>query len=453
MPKEFVLYSDNHALQFITKLGKLNQKHAKWVEFMQNFIFVLKHISGSYNKVADALSRICLILQEFQVNVLGLEHLKYMYAKDVYFKEAYEACQNPVLRDQSPWMDFMLQEGLLFKGNKLCIPKCSMRENLLQEKHSGGLASHFGNDNTYAQLSNFLFWPRMRTNVQNFVGRCKVCQHAKGRHQNIGLYQPLPIPERPWDVVSMDFVLGLPRTQRGNDYIFVVVDRFSNMEHFIPCYKTSDAIHIATLFFKEVVRLHGLPINIVSNINTRFVGHFWRTLWNKLGTRLNFISAYHPQTDGQTEVTNRSLGNISISLVIEHPNQWDLALLEAEFAYNDSPNRSAGLIPFRIVYGVNPRGVFELKDLGQMEKRSENAKDFATAMQMLHEQVKGQLQDNNFKYKHKENLNRREVIFEEGDLVLAHLRKEIFPKGTYNKLKVKKIGPCKILRKFFSQCL
>jgi hypothetical protein len=93
-----------------------------------------------------------------------------------------EACQNPILRDRSPWMDFTLQEGLLFKGIKLCIPKCSMTKNLLQEKHSGGLAGHFGNDKTYAQLSNFYHLPRMRTDVQKFVGRCKICEHAKGRH-------------------------------------------------------------------------------------------------------------------------------------------------------------------------------------------------------------------------------------------------------------------------------
>jgi hypothetical protein len=140
----------------------------------------------------------------------------------------------------------------------------------------------------------------------------------------------------------MDFVLGLPRTQRGYDSILVVVDRFSKMAHFIPCQKTNDTTHIANLFFKEFVRLHNLPRSIVSDQDTKFIGNFWRTLWKKLGKSLSFISAYHPQIDGQTKVVNRSLGDSLRNLVTEHHSQWDHILPQEKFAYNDSLNRSTG---------------------------------------------------------------------------------------------------------------
>ena len=123
VPKEFVLYNDNQALQFITRHEKLNQRHAKQIEFMKNFTFVIKHISCNAYKVVDVLSMRCLILQEFQVKTLGFEHLKEMYSDDLDFKEAYEACENHVLRDKSEWNEYMIQEGFLFKGNQLCIPK------------------------------------------------------------------------------------------------------------------------------------------------------------------------------------------------------------------------------------------------------------------------------------------------------------------------------------------
>jgi hypothetical protein len=139
----------------------LNQRHVKWVEYMQNFTFVIKHIFGTTRKVVDALRRKCLLLQEFKVRMLGFDDLRDMYTDDSNFKEAYEVAKNPFLRDRSPWTDYMIQDGLLFRGNQLCIPNCSMRENLLKEKHGGGLAGHFGHDKTIEKLSESYFWPGM----------------------------------------------------------------------------------------------------------------------------------------------------------------------------------------------------------------------------------------------------------------------------------------------------
>ena len=133
----------------------VNLKHVKWVEFLQSFTFVLKHISGQSNRVADALSRRLLIMQKNQIQVLVFEHLRDLYEADIDFKEAYRDCKNTVEVEKEPWMDYTLQYGLLFKNSKLRIPKCSMRENLIQEKHNGGMAGHFGSNKTFEKLGHF----------------------------------------------------------------------------------------------------------------------------------------------------------------------------------------------------------------------------------------------------------------------------------------------------------
>ena len=161
MSKEFILYSDNHALQYIMQQPKLKQKDAKWLEYLQSFNFVLKHIAGQSNKVAYALSKKIVFVQGSQIQVLGFDFLKELYETDSDFKEAFETCNNPILTDRSEWLDYFLQDGLLFNRNQLCIPNCSMRENLIKEKHSGGLAGHFDIDKTYEQLNRFYFWPNM----------------------------------------------------------------------------------------------------------------------------------------------------------------------------------------------------------------------------------------------------------------------------------------------------
>ena len=150
----------------------------------------------------------------------------------------------------------------------------------------------YANDDDFASVYGAC--ENVEREKERVCARCVTCRQAKSRVLPHGLYTPLPVPSAPWVDISMDFVLGLPRSRKGRDSIFVVVDRFSKMTHFISCHKTDDATHIADLFFREIVWLHGVPRSIVSNRDVKFLSYFWKVLWGKLGTKLLFSTTCHP---------------------------------------------------------------------------------------------------------------------------------------------------------------
>ena len=208
-------------------------------------------------------------------HVIGFDRLKYEYPACPDFDIIYDEVSNC---NRHEYVDFLVENGYLFKVTKLCIPRTSFRDLLIWEMHAGGLARHFGRDKTIALVEDRFYWPSLKNDVARIVAQCKTCQLAKTKKQNTGLYTPLPVSHKPWKDVSMDFVLGLPRTARGHDSILVVVDRFYKMTHFIPCNKTNYASHVAKIFFREVVKLHGLPSTIVSDRDVKFVSYFWKII-------------------------------------------------------------------------------------------------------------------------------------------------------------------------------
>jgi len=158
-----------------------------------------------------------------------------------------------------------------------------MRELLRLEAHGGVLVVK-----TLDVLDEHFYWPKMKNNVQGICDKCITCMKAKSRIQPQGLYTPLPVAKEPWVDISMDFILGLPRSKQGRDSIFVVLDRFSKVAHFIPCHKIDDATNIGDLFCSEIVRLHGVPKSIISDRDIKFLSYFWKVLLAKLGTKLLF---------------------------------------------------------------------------------------------------------------------------------------------------------------------
>ncbi|GKC54072.1 transposon ty3-I gag-pol polyprotein, partial [Tanacetum coccineum] len=230
----------------------------------------------------------------------------------------------PPLRNIQHQIDLSRKTTLLMSISS----ETSLKSQLVKEIHAKGLSAHLGRGKTIASVESRFYWPQLKRDVGAFVKRCVACQEGKGKAQNTGLYIPLLVPKSHWVDVSMDFVLGLPRTERGVNSVFVV-DRFSKMAHFIPCKKTLDATHIARLFFQEVVHLHGVPKSITSD----------------------------------QDIVNCTLGNMIRCLCGEKPKLWDVSLAQAEFAYHSAVHSSTGFSPFEVVYKTSPRHVVDFVDL------------------------------------------------------------------------------------------
>nr|GEU74653.1 hypothetical protein [Tanacetum cinerariifolium] len=267
-----------------------------------------------------------------------------------------------------------------------------------------GLAGHFGRDKTLALLRKQFYWPKMKRGVNRLLERCRTFHIAKTHSINASLYTPLSVPVAPWKDVSLDFVL-------------------------------------------EIIKLHGVPKSLTSDRDVKFVSHFWRTFWTHLGSKLQFSSFHHPQTNGQTEVVNRSLGNILHSLIRDNAKQWDLILLQAEFTYNRSVNRTTAKSPFEVVYERNLISPLDLVPVPEVGWFSEEGANQSEQIKELHWSVQEHIIRHNKQYKEHADKCQKQVLYREGDLVWIYLCKERFSAWHFRKLKPRGDGPFCVLKK------
>jgi len=204
----------------------------------------------------------------------------------------------------------------------------------------------------YQGLKQRFWWTRMKREIAKYVSECDICQRVKASHLRLaGMLQPLNILSWKWENISMDFIVGLPKTSKGYDSIWVIVDRLTKSAHFLPV-KTRYASHqYAELYIARIVSLHGVPKTIISDRGSQFITRFWEQLLASLGTQLIRSSAYHPQTDGQTERINQILEDMLRACALTYSKKWDECLPLAEFSYNNSYQESIKMAPFKALYG------------------------------------------------------------------------------------------------------
>jgi hypothetical protein len=260
------------------------------------------------------------------------------------------------------------EQGTVWFKNGLCVPETGdLTETILREAHDSAYSIHPGSTKMYQDLKQRYWWYGMKRDVAAHVALCNTCHRVKAEHQRpAGLPQTLKVPEWKWEEIGMDFIVGLPRTRDGYDSIWVIVDRLTKVAHFIPVKTTYTRAKLAELYMSRIVCLHGVPKKIVSDRGTQFTSHFWGKLHESLDTKLNFSSAYHRQTNGQTERTNQILEDMLRACVLKH-GSWDKSLPYAEFSYNNSYQASLQISPFEALYGRKCRTPLYWSETGERQ--------------------------------------------------------------------------------------
>ena len=281
--------------------------------------------------------------------------------------------------------------------------------------------------------------------VERYIGTCASCQMNKpSQSKPAGLLQPVQVPDRPWSSISVDFITGLPNENEYKwDTVAVFVDRFSKMVHFVPCKETTSSKDFAELFMDNIFKLHGLPVEIISDRDARFTAGFWKELTSLLGTRQCMSSAFHPQTDGQTERLNRVLEEMLRHFINPIGSDWVKYLSLVEFAYNNSRNLTTKFTPFKLNYGLDP--VTPASSVPERKQKVPAAQLFFRNMTEDLARARQALLDAQTRMKSYEDQSRSEVEFNVNDMVWLNTRNLRLKTAKPRKLWPRYVGPYKIL--------
>jgi len=344
-------------------------------------------------------------------------------------------------------VDFVIQDGIVKFKNRLYVPNQSeLKREILKEAHNSLFSTHPGSTKMYQDLKTHYWWSGMKKDIADYVAWCLVCQQIKTEHQKPGgLLQPLPFPIWKWERITMDFMVGLPRTQRHQDAIWVIVDRLTKAAHFLAIKTTFNAEQLAELYIKEIVRLHGVPLSIVSDRDTKLASKFWQGFQSAMGTQLNLSTAFHPQTDGQSERTIQTLEDMLRACAIEYTKSWDRNLPLVEFACNNSYHSSIDMAPYEALYGRQCRTPV-CWDEGE---RRLSKVELIDQTQEIIDKIREKLQTVRSRQKSYADVHRRPLAFEVGEHVFLKVSplKGSLRFGKKGKLSPKYIGPFEVLQR------
>ncbi|TYK03209.1 pol protein [Cucumis melo var. makuwa] len=467
------IFTDHKSFKYFFAQKELNMRQRRWLELVKDYDCEILYHSGKANVVADALSRKVSHLAAFITRQAplhrDLERAEIAVLVGAVTMQLAQLTVQPTLRqriidaqsnvpylvkkrglaEEGQAVEFSISSdgGLLFE-RRLYVPSDSaIKTELLSEAHSSPFSMHPGNTKMYQDLKQVYLWRNMKREVVEFVSKCLVCQQVKApRQKPTGLLQPLSIREWKWENVSMDFITGLPRTLRGFIVIWVVVDRLTKSAHFVPGKSTYTASKWAQLYMSEIVRLHEVPVSIVSDRDARFTSKFWKVLQTAMGTRLDFSTTFHQQTDGQIERLNQVLEDMLRACALEFPGSWDSHLHLMEFAYTNSYQATIGMAPFEALYGKCCRSPVCWGEVGEQRLMGP---ELVQSTNKAIQRIRSRMQTAQSRQKSYADVRRKDVEFDVGDKVFLKVApmKGVLRFEKRGKLSPRFVGPFEILER------